>query len=284
MNVEKLNNVKLFLLDMDGTIYLSDTLIDGADDFLDTLTEKEKDFLFLTNNSSKDSLDYVAKLDALGINVDQARVLTSGHATIKYLHAQYLHAQYLHAQYLHARQPEKQPSVFLLGTPSLERQFRDGGIQLVNGTESTPDYVVLGFDTTLTYEKIWQACDLLNQGVPFIATHPDFVCPLKDRHGMPDTGAMIRMFEAATGCSPEVIGKPNRYMVDLIAKEQGLDKSEIAIVGDRLYTDVKMGMDSGIVSVLVLSGETTEDMLQATDGINPDYVFSSVDELATKLR
>ena len=268
LNTEKLNNVKLFLLDMDGTIYLSDTLIDGADKFLDTLTEKDRDFLFLTNNSSKDSLDYVAKLKALGINVDEATVLTSGHATIKYLHAQ---------------QPEKQPSAFLLGTPSLERQFRDSGIQLVNDTDQTPDYVVLGFDTTLTYEKIWKACDLLNQGVPFVATHPDFVCPLKDRHGMPDTGAMIRMFEAATGKSPEVIGKPNRYMVDLIAEERGLDKSEIAIVGDRLYTDIKMGMDSGIVSVLVLSGESTEAMVEATDGIDPDYVFSSVAELATKL-
>ena len=268
LNTEKLNNVKLFLLDMDGTIYLSDTLIDGADDFLDTLTEKNRDYLFLTNNSSKDSLDYVAKLEGLGINVKPETVLTSGHATIKYLHAQ---------------QPEQQPSVYLLGTPSLERQFRDSGVRLVNDTDETPDYVVLGFDTTLTYDKIWKACDFLNNGVKFIATHPDFVCPLKDRHGMPDTGAMIRMFEAATGKEPEVIGKPNRYMVDLIAAERGLDKSEIAIVGDRMYTDIRMGMDSGIVSILVLSGETTEAMIAENDSIKPDYVFASVAELATKL-
>ncbi|MEE4195159.1 MAG: HAD family hydrolase, partial [Anaerolineae bacterium] len=167
-----LNEIKCFLLDMDGTIYLGDALLPGALDFLDTVQKQGKQFLFLTNNSSKNPNQYVKKLAKLGIDVTVEQVFTSGMATAIYL-----------------KQQKPDAKVYLVGTPGLEEEFRSHGFIL---TDEDPDFVVLGFDTTLTYEKLWKICDFVREGKPYIATHPDNNCPTPTGF-MPDIGAMIAL-------------------------------------------------------------------------------------------
>jgi len=260
--MERLREIKCFLLDMDGTIYLGDKLIDGATEFLDILKEQDKEFLFMTNNSSKNRRIYKEKLGGLGYDVEEEKIFTSGEAT---------------TIYLNKRNPGAK--VYLLGNEYLEEEFRGNGFELVNDSDVKPDYVVLGFDTTLTYEKIWKACDYIKEGVEFLATHPDYNCPLAGGKTMPDTGAMIEMFKAATGIEPKIIGKPNSEVVESIIEKYGYKKEEIAMVGDRLYTDIKMGINADITSVLVLSGETTDKMYEESKDIKADYMFPSVKEL-----
>ena len=264
--MNELNDIKCFLLDMDGTFYLGNTLIDGALEFLDILKSQQKKFIFLTNNSSKNKSTYKQKLSALGCQVYEEQVYTSGEATIWYM-----------------KKKCQGNKIYLIGTEPLMKEFENAGFILVNDKNEKPDYVVLGFDTTLTYEKIWTACDYLREGIPFVATHPDFNCPIEDSKYMPDTGSMIRMFEASTGVSPIVIGKPYGYIVEAIIEKYGLKKEDVAIVGDRLYTDIKTGVNAGITSILVLSGETSEEMYEKSD-ITADYVFSSIKYIGEELK
>lgn len=247
-----------FLLDMDGTIFLGNELIDGASDFLDTLKQNGKRYIFLTNNSSKNRMAYVDKLRNLGLDVTAEDIFTSGEATTRYLKNRHEGAR-----------------IYLLGTPSLEEEFIREGFQLVSGRGEKVDFVVLGFDTTLTYEKVWIACEYIAAGVEYIATHPDFVCPLPGGAFMPDAGAMAAMIEASTGKKPFVIGKPNKAVVESIALKYALNQNEMVMVGDRLYTDVQTGINAGITSILVYSGETKpEDYEKST--ISADFVFPSV--------
>lgn len=259
--MKDIKDIKCFLLDMDGTIYLGDQLIDGALDFLSLLEEQDKSFVFLTNNSSKNSTVYVEKLKRLGIEVDENKIFTSGEATTIYL-----------------KNNKPGAKVFLLGTPSLEEEFCRNAFTLVNGRDEDIDYVVLGFDTTLTYEKLWIACDYIRNGKTYLATHPDYNCPLEEGKFMPDAGAMIAFIKASTGKEPYVIGKPNKTIIDAVASKYGFKKEEIAMVGDRLYTDIKTGENAGITSVLVLSGETTNDDYDESD-IRADFVYTSIKEL-----
>lgn len=256
-----LEGIRCFLLDLDGTIYLGDELLPGAAAFIAGLEERGLGYLFLTNNSSRDKGAYVQKLSALGIPVKGERVLTSGEATVAYLNGQKPGAR-----------------VYLLGTPALAGELEAGGIEVVSGADR-PDFVVLGFDTTLTYQKLWQACDLVREGVEYVATHPDFNCPLAGGRFMPDAGAIAAFIQAATAARPKVIGKPNREMVDAALARTGTGPGETAIVGDRLYTDIAMGRGAGLTSILVLSGETGENDL-AEAPWQPDHVFSSLAELA----
>lgn len=257
----ELRNIKCFMLDMDGTIYLGDKMIDGALDFLDLLVRENKNYVFLTNNSSKNRSTYQQKLEKLGLVVDQEKVFTSGEATTIYLNKR-----------------KKGAKIFLMGTPNLEEEFIQKGFELIKDRSETPDYVVLGFDTTLTYEKLWIACDHIRDGVPYIATHPDLNCPLEGGKAMPDAGAMISLIEASTGKRPEIIGKPSHHTVEAIMEKYNLKKEEVAMVGDRLYTDIQLGLNSGITSVLVLSGETKLSDYENSE-IKADYVFNSVKEL-----
>jgi HAD superfamily hydrolase (TIGR01457 family) len=261
-----LKDIKCFLLDMDGTFYLGNTLIDGALDFLDVLKSQGKKFIFLTNNSSKNKSIYKQKLSVLGCCVDEEQVYTSGEATIWYM-----------------KKNCPGNRIYLMGTEALMKEFQNAGFILVKGKNDNPDYVVLGFDTTLTYEKIWTACDYIRDGVPFIATHPDFNCPLEDNKYMPDTGSMIRMFEASTGVLPMVIGKPHSCIVEAIMEKFGLNKEDVAIVGDRLYTDIKTGVNAGITSILVLSGETSEKMYKESH-IAANYVFPSIKYICEEMK
>ncbi len=258
--MEKLKAVECFLIDLDGTIYLEDRLIDGAAAFLKCLNEQGKKAIFLTNNSSKNRFSYRDKLKGMGLDVKAEQIFTSGEAT---------------AIYLKKKCPGAK--IFLLGTPLLAEEFRQAGFELLD--QGDPDYVVLGFDTTLTYDKLWQACDYIRAGIAYIATHPDLNCPLGKGRYMPDAGAIIKFIEASTGKTPLVIGKPNPGMFAGLSRKYDLDKTRTAIVGDRLYTDIQLGLNAGIATVLVLSGETTAEQY-ATSPLKATYVFPSVQELA----
>lgn len=264
--MKQLNEIECFLLDMDGTIYLGGELIEGAKEFLALLKEQKRRIIFLTNNSSKNALDYEAKLKGLGIEASTDEIFTSGEATAKTLQVRHPGAR-----------------VFLMGTPALESVFLEHGFALVTEREEMADLVVLGFDTTLTYDKIWQACDRIREGAIYYATHPDFNCPLADGKWMPDTGAMIKMIEGSTGMVPEVIGKPEKTMIEAVSAKFDVDLERIAMVGDRLYTDIRMGEVAGITSILVYSGETTPEDYKASE-IEASFVFDSVKELAEALK
>jgi HAD superfamily hydrolase (TIGR01457 family) len=256
---KKLGTVRGFLLDMDGTFYLSDRLLDGALRFIELLRRQGKEFLFLTNNSSRDRSQYAKKITKLGLPLKDELVLTSGEAT---------------ALHLQGKQPGAK--LFVVGTPSLEEEFRHHDFSLV---EKDPDFLVLGFDTTLTYQKLWKLCDLVRAGIPYIATHPDFNCPT-ETGWMPDVGAMIAFVKAATGREPDlVVGKPNRLIVDAAAVKMNLKVSQMAMIGDRLYTDIALGQTSGITTILVLSGETKMEDLDGSP-FKPDYIFQNLGGVA----
>lgn len=261
--MKDLREFKNFLLDLDGTIYLGDRLIEGAAEFLSVLEKQGKKALFLTNNSSKDRFSYRDKLRELGIDVSPEQIFTSGEAT---------------AIYLNREKPGAR--IYLLGTPLLAEEFKRAGFELIDRGE--PDYVVLGFDTTLTYEKLWRACDYVRDQVTYIATHPDLNCPLGQGRYMPDAGAMISFIEASTGEIPLVIGKPNLPMIDSLREKHRLDRECTALVGDRLYTDIQLGLNAGITSILVLSGETSAEQSRSSK-IRPTYIFPSVKELASEI-
>ncbi len=263
MNNELLLNVKCFLLDMDGTFNLGDQLIDGSLYFVETLNELGKDYLFLTNNSSKHGRLYAEKITRLGLPIPEEKVFTSGEATALYAQREYPSAK-----------------VYVVGTTPLEEEFRQHGFQL---EENDPELVVLGFDTTLTYQKLWKLCDFVRAGCPYIATHPDFNCPTETGY-MPDIGAMIAFVRASTGREPDVvIGKPNRMILDAVSQKFGFAIPEMAMVGDRLYTDIALGQTSGITTCLVLSGETHPEDL-ADSEFQPTYTFDHLGSIADWLK
>lgn len=273
----KLNDIKFFILDMDGTIYLENNIFKGSLDFLNTVKEKGKDFIFLTNNSSKNRSDYIKKLNKMNIEVKNDKIINSGEIT---------------ASYLTDQEPKGGKRIYLLGTESLEKEMERFGHQIMNQEENIRenpqkvDYVVLGFDKTLNYKKLWDAHQLILSGVEYIATHPDLVCPLSKGRTQPDTGSIIELLAASTGGKrPVVIGKPNHLTVDYIIDRFDLKKSELAMVGDRLYTDMKMADQAGITGILVLSGETKEEDIEKLKEEEKyfDYIFPSVDELKNKI-
>lgn len=250
-------DAEVFLFDLDGTIYLGDKPICGAIDTLKRLGEQGKKIYFLTNNSSKDKSEYVQKLNNMGYPVRPDQVLTSTMATI---------------QYLTTRRSGK--SVYPLGTPAFVAEIKASGIEV----KEDADIVLLAFDTTLTYDKLWKANILLEKGREFIATHPDIVCP-SDIGDMPDVGALMALLECSCGRAPSVIcGKPYSPMAEIINKIVDVPKEKIVMVGDRLYTDILFGINNGYQSLLVFSGETTPEML-ASSGIQPTAVLPSVNEI-----
>ena len=260
--MNSLADIRLFLLDMDGTVYLGSRLLPGSLDFLRYLGETGRDHLFLTNNSSRNAEYYAQKLTKLGWPAQPDEILTSGEAT---------------ALYLGGLKPAAR--VYLLGTPDLETEFAAHGFVL---TDENPDYVVLGFDMTLTYDKLVRACDLVRGGVPFIATHPDLNCPTETGY-IPDCGAMTALITASTGVTPKVIGKPNREIIDAMFRKKPVRRDQVAMVGDRLYTDIVMGHNAGVTSVLVLSGEAKESDIPAAP-VKPDHVAGGLGALYEALK
>jgi len=252
-----LRKKKLFVLDMDGTFYLGNKLIEGSLEFLEKVREKGCRYLFFTNNSSRTPAYYQKKLAAMNCFVDVSSIVTSGDVTIRFLKENYPDA-----------------GVYLVGTDLLEESFAQSGIRL---TDNNPDIVVLSFDTTLTYEKVERACTFIRSGALFIATHPDINCPTEDGF-IPDCGSMCAMVEASTGVKPRYLGKPYKETVDMIKLISGMNSEEIAFVGDRLYTDIAVGVNNGITGILVLTGETTADDVEISP-IKPDFIFKSLYEL-----
>ena len=253
-----LQDVKCFLLDMDGTFYLGGRLIEGSLDFIDRVRETGRDFLFLTNNSSHNASFYVEKLARMGLEVDRSKVLTSGEATAAKLNELY---------------PGKR--AFVLGNEYLVEELREAGVTV---DQENPEIVVAGYDTTLDYRKLTAVCDFVRAGLPYIATHPDYNCPTETGFA-PDLGAIMAFIEASAFRRPDlIVGKPNPGIVEAALKRTGLKVGELAMVGDRLYTDIETGRRSGMLSILVMSGETTEAMLAASE-IQPDLKFARLSDM-----
>jgi 4-nitrophenyl phosphatase/NagD protein len=256
-DIASLKKIECFIFDMDGTIYLGGRLLPGAAVLLRFLRDWSIPHYFLTNNSSRSKIDYVEKLQSLGLPVTEDQIFTSGEAT---------------AIYLQREKPGAR--LYVVGTASLEDEFAGFGFDLV---QETPDYAVLGFDTTLTYEKIWKLCDFLRDGVPYIATHPDINCPTETGF-MPDIGAMMEMVASSTGRRPDlIVGKPYQPIIDAILEKTGFAADRIAMVGDRLYTDIALGK-TGIKTILVLSGEARVDDIPDAP-VKPDFVLENVGAL-----
>ena len=271
MDYERLINTRLFLLDMDGTLYLGDDVFDGAVDFIHSISETGRNYIYLTNNSSRAGVDYITRLRKQGFPCEAENVFTSGMATGEYLNQNYPGAK-----------------VYLAGTKAFYRELQSYGIDLVNDENGhtdvdTVDVVVQGFDTELVYEKLDLACHFLRRGAKFIAANPDWVCPMPADEVLPDCGSICALLTAASGVKPEYIGKPNRNMIDVVSKMTGVPNENICAVGDRLYTDIAVAKNAGSVSVCVLSGESSEQDIAESE-VKPDYVLQNVAEIAKILR
>lgn len=258
-----LSNAKLFLLDMDGTLYLGDDVIDGAHEFIRTLEDMQRQYIYLTNNSSRAGMDYIDRLRKLGFPCEEENIFTSSMATVLYLREKYPNGR-----------------VLPVGTAAFCRELAQGGVQLV---DEDADVVVVGFDTELTYGKLAKAVKYLRRGAAFIAANPDWVCPMPHNEVLPDCGSICALLTASTGAKPYYIGKPNREMVDIISRKTGIANENIACVGDRLYTDIAVAKNAGAISICVLSGESSTEDIEASE-VKPDLIFPSVRELAEAIK
>jgi HAD superfamily hydrolase (TIGR01450 family) len=256
-----LAEIDVVFLDLDGTIYLGGDLIQGALEFLNRCDARGVKRYFLSNNSSRSVDQYVSKLNGLGIPSTADDVLLSTHDLLSWLATNDV------------------TESWLVGTEGMREMLEARGIST---RSENPEYVVLGYDTEISYEKIATAAVHMHRGVPMVASHPDMVCPSPDG-GLPDTGAYMAMFEATTGVRPvHVCGKPEPGMILHKIKALGLEPSRCAMVGDRLYTDMAMATRAGVQGILVLSGEATkEDVVALPDGAEqvPALIVGSVDEL-----
>lgn len=255
--------IKCFILDMDGTIYLGNELFPFTKDFLKKVEDTGRKYYFFTNNSSKSQQAYIEKLGKLGINITKEQMMISSHVIIKYLKEQY-----------------EGKSIYVVGTPSLIQEFKSFDMNL---TEEDPDVVVLGFDTTLTYEKLSKACHYIRNGCTYFGINPDWNCPMEGGTFIPDCGSMAKLIEASTGRFPEFFGKPSKHTLDYIIKETGYQPDEIAIVGDRLYTDIAVADQSDVTSILVLSGESTKEDVEKSD-VKPDIILKDLSEITQMLK
>ena len=253
-----LKDKKLFIFDMDGTIYLGDRVFPFAVEFIKKLRAGGKKVLFFTNNASKNPEVYFDRLTKKGFEPSRGEIMTAGDVTIRFLLTE---------------RPGKK--VFLLGTPMLAESFEKAGIVLSDDA----DIVVTSFDTTLTYEKLEKACTLIRNGAEYLCTHPDFNCPTETGF-IPDSGSIAAAVTASTGVKPRFFGKPYKDTAEMILSYTGCRAEEACIFGDRLYTDIALGKNSGIYAVLVLTGETDlSDLQNCPDEQKPDLVIESIKNL-----
>ena len=259
-----LRSKRLYLLDMDGTIYNEDRIFDGTLAFLAEIEARGGHYIFITNNSSKSVDDYVRKVNAMGIPADASHFYTSSQATALYLKENY---------------PDQ--TVYCMGTRSLVNELRAAGIEVVTEADERATVVLIGFDTENTSEKIRNTCIMLGKDVAYLATNPDLVCPVSFGY-IPDCGSMSIMLKNATGKTPFFIGKPEPIMVNFVLKKFGLPPEAAVIVGDRLYTDIATGRNAGVDTICVLTGEATEADIAQSE-VRPTWVFDSVKDLARLL-
>lgn len=259
---EKMKQIKAFILDMDGTIYLGNDLFPYTHKFLDKIQHTGREYYFFTNNSSKNLDTYITKLHAMGIDITRQQMMVSTHVILRYL-----------------KEHHEGKRVYIVGTPALLKEFENHGWIM---DEDDPDIVILGFDTTLTYEKLKKACHFIRNGAIYYGINPDLNCPMEHDTFIPDCGSIARLIEASTGRYPEFFGKPSPRTLEYIIKETGYGPEQIAIVGDRLYTDIAVADHSDVTSILVLSGETKEeDVVKST--IKPDIMIEHIGVLADQL-
>lgn len=262
MRKQLLADTELFVLDMDGTFYLGDQILDGALDFIEAVKSSGKQFIFFTNNSSKSPRIYIEKLARMNCLITRDQIITSGDVAIEYLKTHYAGK-----------------SVYLMGTPALEETFQEAGILL---TQEMPDIVVVGFDTTLTYEKLEKACTYIRRGALFLATHLDINCPTEDGF-IPDCGAFCAAISLSTGVQPKYVGKPFPETVEMVLEVTGMQREQVAFVGDRLYTDVATGVKNGAKGLLVLTGETKPEDVKSSE-VKPHAVYQSLGEMGELIR
>ena len=257
--------IKLYLFDMDGTLYLGNQLFDFTVELLEKLRESGKRYMFMTNNSSKSVQAYIQKLAGLGISAVYEDFITSSQAT---------------AYYLKKYHPDA--VLYVCGTQSLKEELAGNGFSITEDLDAV-ECIVMGFDTELTFQKLHDVSYLLNtRELHYIATNPDYVCPT-EFGSVPDCGSMCDMIFNATGKRPVVIGKPEALMPKLAMEMAGCSPKETAVVGDRIYTDIKSGLNAGAVTILVMSGETTQEILDASPD-KPDIVMDDAGEILKMLK
>ena len=264
----RLAAIRHVALDMDGTIYMGGTLFPYTIPFLERLERLGIGYSFLTNNPTKSIDDYVSKLHGLGIPCRPSQMYSTATATIDYIKTHYPSARRL----------------FLLGTPSMISQFEAAGFESCSDSpDDVPDVVVAAFDMTLRYERLCRCAWWISKGLPYIATNPDWVCPTDQPTILVDCGSICKCLEGATGRVPDiVIGKPNPDILYGVLSREGVAPSEAAIVGDRIYTDVRTGINAGALGVLVLSGETTMDIVRESD-FEPSLICRDIAEFGELL-
>jgi len=262
MNAD-LAQIRHVVLDMDGTIYLGHTLFPQTRPFLAELARLGIGYSFVTNNCTRSRAEYAALLRDMGIAAEPESICTSAHATIHYLTAQLPHVKRL----------------FVLGTKGLDDELEQAGFKIV---DERPEAVVVGFDTGLTYDQLAQTAYWISQGLPYVATHPDRVCPTDRPTVLPDCGAICALLESATGRRPDAVpGKPNPAILEAVFKPLGIAPREVALVGDRVYTDIRMARDAGALAVLALTGETRRFQVDAcASSERPDLVVADLAEFA----
>ena len=261
---EMLRGIRHVALDMDGTIYMGSTLFPFTIPFLERLKQMGITYSFLTNNPSRSIDAYLQKLEHMGIHATEKEFYNTTIATIDYIRSHYPEACKL----------------FLLGTPSMTEQFLKAGfVSTADDPDDVPDIVVAAFDMTLTYSRACRAAWWIKQGLPYIATNPDFVCPTNERTILVDCGSICRMLETAGGRKPDItLGKPDPNMLLGIQQQMGLRAEEICMVGDRIYTDIAMAHNAGAVGCLVLSGETTMEVAREAPR-QPDLIARDIQQL-----
>ena len=259
-----LTKKKLFLLDMDGTIYLGDQLFDGTMDFLERVRQKGGKYLFVTNNSSRSVSAYVKRLAGMGIASTAEDFLTSVDAMIWYLRGKYDDAL-----------------IYAFGTKTFREQLIEAGFHVTDKLEEGISLLVCGFDTELTFQKLEDACILLGKGVDFVATNPDWVCPTS-YGSVPDCGSVCEMLFRATGRRPKFIGKPQPEMALLSMERYGYTPEETVLVGDRIYTDIACGVNAGIDSAFVLSGEGVPEDIEKYQ-VQPAETYRDIREIFEKM-
>jgi NagD protein len=261
------STIRHLVLDLDGTIYLDGKLFPATLPFLSQLERLRIGYTFVTNNCSRSRADYVERLRGMGIDVEPEAISTSAQATVYYLQAQL----------------PRVTRLCVLGTPGLEDDLRLGGYDVVS---DRPDAVVVGFDSNLTYDRLARTAYWIAQGLPYIATHPDRVCPTDRPIVLPDCGAICALLESATGRRPDAIpGKPSPAMLHTIMRDHGIATTHTAMVGDRLYTDIRMARDAGALAILTLTGEAkASDVQSVPANQRPDLVVADLDELSCLLR
>ena len=265
----RLAGIRHVALDMDGTIYMGMSLFDYTIPFLNSLKEMGITYSFLTNNPSTSIPDYLKKLAGMGIEATEEEMYTTALATIDYIKTNFPEARRL----------------FLLGTPSMISEFEKAGFESVaDSAEERPDVLVVAFDKTLEYSRLCRASYWAQQGLPYIATNPDRVCPTDQPTVLVDCGSICKCIEHATGRQPDIVlGKPDPNMLTGVQARYGVKPEQVAMVGDRIYTDIEMAHNAGAFGVLVLSGETT---LQIADEAprQPDLIADSIEVLGELLR